>query len=126
MIRRVPFLLGVIMIIIGLYSFWWYFELLIFGDIIEQLSLWIAALVIAVLLTSFGPGVMVWAYGTSYQSSLKRIAKQNQWQVIQIPLECSECGNAISFRTLEWIGDEEVRCPFCSKDLEIRTSRSYM
>ena len=126
MIRRVPFLLGIIMIVIGVYSFWWYFELLMYGDIIGQFYLWIAALVIAILLTSFGPGIIIWAYATSYQSSYKQIAKQKQWQVIQIPLECSECGNAISFRSLEWVGDDEVRCPFCSKDLEIRTSRSYM
>lgn len=110
----------------GVYSFWWYFQLMMSGEFIEHLYLWIAALVIALLLISFGPGVMTWAYATSYQASYRQIAKQKQWQVIQIPLECSECGNAISVRSLEWIGDEEARCPFCSKDLEIRSNKSYI
>ncbi|TFG31073.1 hypothetical protein EU528_07130 [Candidatus Thorarchaeota archaeon] len=95
------------------------------GDFVEQLYLWIVTLVIAILLISFGPGVMAWAYASSFQASYRQIAKQKQWQVIQIPLECSECGNEITLRSLEWIGDDEARCPFCSKDLEIRSSRSY-
>ena len=123
--RKVPFVIGVLMILMGIYSFWWYFQILMSGEFIEQLYLWIAALVVAILLISFGPAVMAWSFVSSSQSSLKQIAKQQHWQVIQIPLECSECGNAISFRSLEWIGDDEARCPFCSKDLEIRSSRSF-
>ncbi|TFH08078.1 MAG: hypothetical protein E4H14_07170 [Candidatus Thorarchaeota archaeon] len=123
--RKVPFIIGVLMILVGIYSFWWYFQILMSDEFIEQLYLWIAALVIAILLISCGPGLMAWAYVSSYQSSYKRIAKQKEWQIIQIPLKCAECGNDISFRSLEWIGDDEARCPFCSKDLEIRSSRSY-
>ncbi|MGY5857959.1 MAG: hypothetical protein RTU63_01220 [Candidatus Thorarchaeota archaeon] len=124
--RKVPFAIGVLMILIGVYAFWVYFDILIWGDFLGNLGLWIAALVAAIMLISFGPGVMIWAYTSSVDSSYRTIAKQKQWQVIQIPLKCSECENEISIRSLEWIGDEEVRCPFCSKDLEIRTSRSYM
>ena len=57
--------------------------------------------------------------------NIYKITKQKQWQVIQLPLKCSECQNEISVRSLEWIGDDEARCPFCSNDLEIRTSRTY-
>ncbi|TFG98811.1 hypothetical protein E4H12_04910 [Candidatus Thorarchaeota archaeon] len=123
--RKVPFIIGVLMILLGVYAFWYYFQILIYGDFIEQLYLWIASLVVALLLISFGPGVIVWAYATSYQTSYKQIAKQKEWQVLQIPLKCSECQNEISVRSLEWIGDDEARCPFCSKDLEIKSSRSY-
>lgn len=123
--RKVPFIIGVLMIVLGIYSFWWYFQILTSGEFIEQLYTWIATLVIAILLISFGPAVIAWACINSYQSSYKQISDQKQWQVIQIPVECSECGNAISFRSLEWIGDDEARCPFCSKDIEVKSSRSF-
>ncbi|MFW9844528.1 MAG: hypothetical protein ACFFEV_08125 [Candidatus Thorarchaeota archaeon] len=124
--RKVPFIIGIIMISVGIYAFWLYFDILWNGDFLENLGLWIVTLVTAILLISFGPGLMAYSYASSYQSSIKTIANQKQWQVIQIPLVCPECQNEISFRSLEWIGDDEVRCPFCAKDLEIRTSRSYM
>jgi hypothetical protein len=124
--RKVPFIIGLIMILVGIYSFWLYFDILWNGSLIDDLAMWITTLVIAILFVSFGPGVIAYAYASSYQSSYKTIAKQKQWQVIQIPLKCPECQNEISIRSMEWIGDDEARCPFCSKDLEIRTSRSYM
>ncbi|MGY5881137.1 MAG: hypothetical protein RTV31_12855 [Candidatus Thorarchaeota archaeon] len=124
--RKVPFIIGIIMIAVGVYAFWLYFDILWHGDFLENLGLWIVTLVTAILLISFGPGLMAYAYASSYQSSYKTIAKQKQWQVIQIPLKCPECQNEISIRSMEWIGDDEARCPFCSKDLEIRTSRGYM
>jgi hypothetical protein len=70
--------------------------------------------------------VMVWAYASSYERSYKQIANLTEWQFVQIPMQCPECGNELSVRSLEWIGDDEARCPFCSKDLEIRTSRSFV
>ena len=123
--RKVPFIIGIIMIAMGVYAFWLYFDILLNGDFLENLSLWIVTLVAAILLISFGPGLMTYAYASSYQSSYKTITKQRQWQVIQIPLKCPECQNEISIQSLEWISDDEARCPFCSNDLEIRTSRSY-
>lgn len=125
--RKVPFVIGIIMIILGGYSFWWWWMELMYSDTwIDNLFWWITALTGGILLISFGPGLIAYAYTSSYQSSYKRIAKQKEWQVVQIPLKCPECQNEISIRSLEWIGDDEARCPFCSKDLEIRTSRSYM
>lgn len=124
--RRVPLAIGIIMLVIGLYFFWLYFQILWFGDFISNLSLWILSLVVGILLISLGPGVIAWSYATSIQTSFKQIAKQSQWQIIQIPLVCPDCGKEISVRSLEWIGDEEARCPFCSKDLDIRSSRSYV
>jgi len=124
--KRLPFTIGIIMTLVGVYFFWLYFQILIFGDFISNLYLWILSLIVGILLISFGPGVMTWSYATSVQTSFKQIAKQKQWQVIQIPLVCPECGKEISIRSLEWIGDEEARCPFCSKDLDIQSSRSYM
>lgn len=125
--RKIPFAIGIIMILAGIYSFWWWWDALMFGDAwLDNLFSWTIALMVGILLISFGPGVIAYAYATSYKSSIKTIAKQKQWQVIQVPLKCPECQNEISIRSLEWIGDEEVRCPFCSKDLEIRISRRYV
>jgi hypothetical protein len=125
--RKVPFAIGIIMMIAGVFLFWWWWQDLMFDDAwLDNLGWWIASLTGGILLISFGPGVIAYAYATSDQSTYKRIAKQKQWQVVQIPLKCPECQNEISIRSMEWIGDDEARCPFCSKDLEIRTSRSYM
>jgi len=123
--RRVPFIIGIIMIVVGIFFFWWYIQILWYGDFLENLWLWILSLVVGILLISFGPGVMVWAYASSLQSSYRTIAKQKEWQVIQIPLRCSECQREISIRSLEWIGEDEARCPYCSNDLEIRSTRSF-
>jgi DNA-directed RNA polymerase subunit RPC12/RpoP len=125
--RKVPFVIGILMMLLGGYLCWWWWDALMWGDAwIDNLFWWITALTGGVLLISFGPGVIAFAYVTTPESSYKRIAKQREWQVIQVPLRCTECQNEISIRSLEWIGDDDVRCPFCSKDLEIRTSRSYM
>jgi DNA-directed RNA polymerase subunit RPC12/RpoP len=124
--KQGPFAFGIIMILAGVYSFWMYFQILWNGSFMEDIALWIITLVTAIMLISFGPGVIAWSFVTSSESAYRQIAKQKQLQVIQIPLQCSECQNEISIRSLEWIEDDEVRCPFCSKDLEIRTSRSYM
>ena len=123
--KRGAFIAGLAMLLVGIYSFYIYFRILWVGDFIENLTLWIITLVAGTMLISFGPGVMIWAYASSLESSYRQIAKQREWQVVQIPLQCSDCENEISIRSLEWIGDEEARCPYCSKDLEIRTSRSY-
>ena len=123
--RKIPFVIGVIMMIVGGWMFVYWMDQLMWGDAwMDDLGLWITSLTVGILLVSFGPGVIAYAYATSYQSSYKTIAKQKQWQVIQLPLKCSECQNEISIRSLEWIGEDEARCPFCSKDLEIRTSRT--
>ena len=124
-VRRIPFIIGIIMIIAGIFFFWWYFQILWYGDFIENLWLWIISLIIGTLLISLGPGVIAWSYASSYRSSYKTIAKQKEWQVIQVPMKCPECQKEISIRSLEWIGDDEARCPFCSNDLEIRSSRSF-
>jgi hypothetical protein len=126
-VRKVPLAIGIIMMLGGVYSLWWWWQELMFSDAwLDNLFWWIVALTGGILLISFGLGVIAYAYTTSYKSTYKRIAKQKEWQVIQIPLKCPECQGEISIRSLEWIGDEEVRCPFCSKDLEIRTSKSFI
>jgi len=125
--KKVPFAIGVLMMVVGGFLFWYWWDQLMWGDAwMDNLFWWITSLTLGILLISFGPGVIAYAYATSYQSSIKTIAKQKQWQVVQIPVKCSDCQNEISVRSLEWIGDDEARCPYCSKDLEIRTSRSYM
>jgi cytochrome c-type biogenesis protein CcmH/NrfF len=124
--RRFPAVIGILMIFAGVYSFLVYFDILWNGNFMNDFALWIVALVAAILLISIGPGVIAYAYASSYQSSFKTIAKQKQWQIIQMPVKCSECQNQISFRSLEWISDDEVRCPFCSNELEIRTSSTYL
>lgn len=116
--KKGEFTIGVAMMVIGIYSFW----LMVKMDFRNNWLLWISALTIGMIFVSIGLSVMVAAYSSSNKRSFKRITKKKQWQVIQLPLECSECGNAISIRSLEWIGEEEVRCPFCSKNLEIRRS----
>jgi hypothetical protein len=123
--KRGAFIIGLVMMLTGIYFFWMYLDILWNGDFIDSLVLWIVSLVIGTILISLGPGVMVWAYASSYEASYKQIAKLTEWQFVQIPVKCSECGNDLSIRTLEWIGDDEARCPFCSKDIEIRTSRSF-
>ena len=124
--RKVPVAIGVVMMVVGGWMFWYWMTQLMWGDFwLENLAWWITSLTVGILLLSFGPGAIAYGYATSYKSSYKTIAKQKQWQVIQLPLKCSECQNEISVRSLEWIGDDEARCPFCSNDLEIRTSRTY-
>jgi len=123
--RRIPFIIGIAMIVIGVFFFWQYFQILWFGDFLENLWLWIISLVVGILFISLGPGVIAWAYASSLQSSYRTIAKQKEWQIIQIPMKCSECQGEISIRSLEWIGDDEARCPYCSNNLDIRSSRSF-
>ncbi|MCK4567824.1 MAG: hypothetical protein KAU48_11010 [Candidatus Thorarchaeota archaeon] len=116
--KKGEFTVGVAMLVIGIYSLWLMFTM----DFRNNLLLWISAIAIGMIFVSIGPTVMVVAYSSSDKRSFKRITKKKQWQVIQLPLECSECGNTISIRSLEWTSEEEVRCPFCSKDLDIRIS----
>ncbi len=114
--------MGVGMLITGVFFFWWSMQSLNNNTFLEDTLLWMLALTAGMTLVCIGPSVMLREYASSYQAPYKQIAKQKQWQVIQVPLKCAECGNAISIRSLEWIGEEEVRYPFCSKDLEIKRS----
>ncbi len=120
--KRGAFIVGLAMLVTGGYLLWWSFQLLFTTTFFDYGILGMLALYSGIILPVVSLGVMLWAYISPNQALYRQIAKQKQWQVIQVPLKCAECGNAISIRSLEWIGEEEVRCPFCSKDLEIRRS----
>jgi len=119
---RNQFIKGVGMIVLGVYLLWWYVQSLSNGAFIDDWLFWMCVLIVGSILFSFGPCEIVLAYTSSHQVSNRQIVKQKQWQVTQLPLECSECGKEISIRSVEWIGEDEARCPFCSKNLEIRMS----
>ena len=121
--RRGPFIIGVGMLVIGVYLLWLYLQSLSNGAFIDNWPFWMFVLMVGSFLFSFGPCEIVLAYTSSHQASNRQIVKQKLWQGIQLHLECSECGKEISIRSVEWIGEGEARCPFCSKDLEIRMSK---
>ena len=123
--KRGAFILGVAMLVIGGYSFWWSMQSLFNMSFMDDWISWIFSLVVGTIFVSLGPGVMVWAYASSYQASYRQNAKQKQWQLIQLPLNCSECSKDISIQSLEWIGDQEARCPYCSNVLEVRINSGY-
>ncbi|MFW9959577.1 MAG: hypothetical protein ACFFDV_01075 [Candidatus Thorarchaeota archaeon] len=81
-------------------------------------TIWTIYLTLGIVLVSVGPGFLVWAFVRDYQKEYQ----QMQWQVIRLPTECPECHHSIEIHSLEWIGPNEARCPFCSNELDIRKS----
>jgi hypothetical protein len=79
---------------------------------------WTLYLTFGIILVSLGPGVIAWAFA----SSLRTAHGQTQWQTIHLPKECPECKHTLEVHSIEWIGPDEARCPFCSQELEIRKS----
>ena len=79
---------------------------------------WTIYLTLGSVLVSLGPGIIVWAFVSGYSSAYG----QTKWQTIRLPLECPECKHTIEVHSLEWIGPNEARCPFCSQELDIRRS----
>ena len=110
------------MTIIGGYLWWWSIQITYVDDF-DDVLLFMVALMVGSAFLTYGLGVIGWDIITSALGFKEQIAKQKEWQVTQLPLECSECGKEISIRSVEWIGEDEARCPFCSKELEFRISR---
>ena len=116
--RRGVFVLGLVMTLVGGYLFTMSMIMIINFTLDFDWTVWTIYLSLGIVLVSIGPGVLVWAFVSRYQSTYRQI----QWQVIRLPLECPECLHNVEIHSLEWIGPNEVRCPFCSFELEVRTS----
>ncbi|TFG33320.1 hypothetical protein EU527_08455 [Candidatus Thorarchaeota archaeon] len=116
-------LLSIIMLLIGGYMFLDSMLMISTGFILENWMVWTLYLTIGIILISFAPGLIVWGYSKDYQDSYSRLINQTTWQVIQIPSVCSFCQHEIAIHSLEWIGPDEARCPFCSNEIEVRTSQ---
>jgi hypothetical protein len=113
--RRGPFILGLGMLLIGGYIF--ILSMVMIADLSFMLdwATWTVYLIVGVVLFSVGPGIMAWAFVGRRQTAYEK----TQWQIVRVPQNCPECGNTIEIHSLEWVGTDEARCPFCSHSLEI-------
>ena len=116
---KASYIFGLGMLLVGGYLFLQSMVIIMTGDILDSWVTWTVYLTFGIILISIGPGVIVWTYTKSYQETYNRLANQTQWQTIQIPKTCSSCGNEIEVHSLEWIGPDEARCPYCSNELEV-------
>ncbi|TFG31954.1 hypothetical protein EU527_11235 [Candidatus Thorarchaeota archaeon] len=116
-------IIGLIMLFIGSYMFLNSLLTITTGHIFDNWMTWTLYLSIGIILVSIAPGVLVWSYTKDIEKSHKKLLNQPSWQMIQIPLLCSSCHNEITIHSLEWIGPDEARCPFCSNEINVMTSR---
>ena len=122
LMKRGALALGLVMLLIGCYFFIVSMIMIMTDSIIDNWMTWTLYLTIGILLISFGPGVMVWAYTQSHLASFQE-THQNSWMIIQIPQRCPRCENELEAYNLEWIGPSEARCPYCSNEIEVRISK---
>jgi DNA-directed RNA polymerase subunit RPC12/RpoP len=119
---RTSYVVGLGMLLIGGYMFLESMVMVFTGSMLDSWMVWTIYLTLGIILVSIGPGVIVWAYTKQYQESYALLTNQTRWQSIQIPMTCSSCGNEIAIHSLEWIGPNEARCPYCSNEIEVRHS----
>ena len=116
------YIIGILMLLVGGYLFLQSMAIIMTGSILDSWMTWTLYLTFGIILVSFGPGVIVWSYTKNYQAAYRSLANQTQWQMVQLPKTCTSCGNEIEIHSLEWIGPNEARCPFCSNEIEVITS----
>jgi len=116
---KASYVFGLGMLLVGGYLFLQSMVIIMTGDILDSWVTWTVYLTLGIILISIGPGVIVWTYTKNYQETYNRLTNQTQWQMIQIPKTCSSCGNEVEVHSLEWIGPDEARCPYCSNELEV-------
>ncbi|RDE13195.1 MAG: hypothetical protein C4K48_08965 [Candidatus Thorarchaeota archaeon] len=109
---------GIVMLAIGGYSFTMSMLMITNMTLPFDWIIWAVFLAIGIILVSLGPSIIAWSFVSKHQAA-NELA---QWQVVQLPRICPECNHSLEIHSLEWIGPEEARCPFCSSQVQIRKS----
>lgn len=117
--KRNALFMGIIFFLVGGYLFAYSMIMIISGALFEDWGLWTIYLTLGIIFLSIGPGIIVWGFTKDYQESQSRLTNHPAWQTIRIPSACVECGNEVAVHSLEWIGPDEARCPFCSNRIEV-------
>lgn len=117
-VKRRVLVIGIGMLVVGGYMFIQSMFMITNMSTGFDWATWTIYLTAGIILFSVGPGVMAWAFTSEYPT----VYGKSNWQIIRMPQNCPECKNLIEIRSLEWIGPDEARCPFCSSQIEITRS----
>ncbi|TFF92482.1 hypothetical protein EU546_07495 [Candidatus Thorarchaeota archaeon] len=92
---------------------------MLFEDIMSvDWAIWTLLLTFGIIGVSIGPGVLIYVYAKSVQA--KYAVTYESQQTLSLPQYCPKCNNEVRVNQLEWIGEEEARCPYCSSEIPVR------
>ncbi|MBN2229188.1 MAG: hypothetical protein JW779_06300 [Candidatus Thorarchaeota archaeon] len=114
--KRTALLAGIVLMLVGCYYFAVSMIMITSYTFDFDWTIWTLYLTIGIVLISVGPGIIAYAFAGNYSSRYEQV----KWQMIQLPISCPECDHPIEIHSLEWIGPEEARCPFCSNQIDVR------
>jgi DNA-directed RNA polymerase subunit RPC12/RpoP len=121
-VNRAAVLVGLLITVLGAWSFWTSMEMLITDILTMDWTLWTALLTLGILGVSIGPTVVILSWIYSVKQARLLAQGMEEQQTYTLPLRCPECKSEIDLHHLEWIGPEEARCPYCSSPIPVRKS----